>query len=447
MDRFESSTTVNLVCLHSVPLKDMSDPEHSSTDSATRRIRVAHLITDLGLGGAETQLHKLVMASNGSPFEHLVISMTEIGPLGESLRAAGVEVLSLGMTRGMPTPGGVLRLWRLLASRKPDVLQCWLYHSCLLGLLAGRLARVRRIVWCLRSANDGLAGYGLQTRAVVRLCGLLSSLPDAIVPNSEAGRALHARWGYSSKKMQVIPNGIELELFRPEPAARASVREELNVPDDALLVGMVARFHPMKDHGTFLRAAQLVHSRLANTRFVLVGSGITRENTELCRMVEECGLADTVYPLGPRMDIPRITAALDVACLSSWSESSPSVICEAMSCGVPCVATDVGECRVLVGDTGKIVAPRNPQALADALLSLLQLPSEQLSALGQRARNRASMFSLDRVVGTYRDLYVRLTEPDRSPCAPDSLVAQGSAVQINSRHEITAESATEEVRP
>lgn len=425
----------------------MPDLSHSSPDGAPRRIRVAHLITDLGLGGAETQLHKLVLASNGPEFEHLVISMTKIGPLGESLRATGVEVLSLGMTRGMPTPAGLFRLRRFLASRKPDVLQCWLYHSCLLGILAGRFAAVPRIVWCLRSANDGLAGYGFQTRAVVRLCGLLSSLPDAIIPNSEAGRALHARWGYSSKKMQVIPNGIEVDLFRPDPAARLSVRKELNLPDDALLVGMVARFHPVKDHRTFLRAAQLLHSRLANTRFVLVGSGIARENAELCRMVDESGLTDAVHFLGPRTDVPRLTAALDVACLSSWSESSPFVLCEAMCCGVPCVASDVGDSRLLIGDTGKIVPPRNPQALADALLWLLQLPSGQLNTLGQMARKRASMFSLDRAVGNYKTLYVKLTEPDWSPGVSASLVAQGLPVEINSRSEITTESATEEVRP
>ncbi len=393
------------------------------------------------------QLHKLVLASSGPEFEHLVISMTEISPLGESLRAAGVEVLSLGMTRGMPTPAGLFRFWRFLANRKPDVLQCWLYHSCLLGLLAGRLARVPEIIWCLRSANETMSGYSFQTRAVVRLCSVLSFLPSAIVANSEAAKLVHARWGYSPKKMRVIQNGIELDLFRPDPAARLSVRKELSVPDDAVLVGMVARFHPVKDHRTFLRAAQLLHSRLANARFVLVGSGITRENAGLCRMVDECGLADAVDLLGPRTDVPRLTAALDVACLSSWSESSPFVLCEAMCCGVPCVASDVGDSRLLIGDTGKIVPPRNPQALADALLWLLQRPLGQLNTLGQMARKRASMFSLDLAVDNYKTLYAKLTEPDWSPGVSASLVAQGLPVQIDSRTELTTESATEEVRP
>jgi glycosyltransferase involved in cell wall biosynthesis len=236
-------------------------------------------------------------------------------------------------------------------------------------------------------------------------------------------------------------------LFRPDPAARLSVRKELSVPDDAVLVGMVARFHPVKDHRTFLRAAQLLHSRLANARFVLVGSGITRENAGLCRMVDECGLADAVDLLGPRTDVPRLTAALDVACLSSWSESSPFVLCEAMCCGVPCVASDVGDSRLLIGDTGKIVPPRNPQALADALLWLLQRPLGQLNTLGQMARKRASMFSLDLAVDNYKTLYAKLTEPDWSPGVSASLVAQGLPVQIDSRTELTTESATEEVRP
>ena len=394
--------------------------EDSAPNSVLPRIRIAHLITGLNVGGAERQLKHLVLASDRGHFEHIVISMMGIGSIGEDLRAAGVEVHSLGMPRGKPTLAGLVRLRRFLRQSKPDILHCWLYHSCLLGVLAGRLARVPKVVWSLRSANESLLRYRFQTRVVVRLCAILSRLPNAIIPNSEAGRSLHERWGYSKSRMQMIPNGVDLDLFRPNPAARSSVREELDLPSGAILIGLFARYHPVKDHDTFFRAAQMLASRQPNTHFVLAGDGVTAGNPELSGMVRECGLQGVVHFLGPRCDIPRLTAALDIACLSSWSESSPSVLCEAMACGVPCATTDVGDARLIVGDTGRVAPPRNPRALAAALLSLLEMPGEQRTAIGQRARKHIQeSFGLTSVASAFESLYqalVRHRDPRANFC-------------------------------
>jgi len=195
-------------------------------------------------------------------------------------------------------------------------------------------------------------------------------------------------------------------LFQPDPSARFSVREELNIPSSALLIGLMARFHPMKDHDTFFRAAQLLHTRFTNTHFVLAGTGVTAENSELLRLVREYRLQSVVHLLGPRTDIARITASLDIACLSSWSESFPNAICEAMACGVPCAVTDVGDARRIVGDAGKVVPPYNPPALAEAMETLMAMQAGERTALGQRARERVlSQFPLQKTVSSYADLY------------------------------------------
>ncbi len=381
---------------------------HPYPHVAPNKIRIVHLITGLEFGGAEQQLKQLILGSDPSQFEHIVISMMGVGPIGMDLRRSGVKVYSLNMPRGVPALTGLIRLRSILRQVDPDVLHCWLYHSCLLGLLAARLAKVAKLVWCLRSANDGLRNYRFQTRSVVKLCALLSRFSSAITLNSEAGRLVHAHWGYHKSRMQVIPNGVNLQLFRPDSVARADIRQELRLPLDTVLIGLIARYHPVKDHSTFFRAAQIVSARQPRVHFVLAGSGVTVKNSEVSHLVSEHRLQDTVHLLDVRSDIPRLTAALDIACLSSWSESFPNVICEAMACCVPCAVTDVGDARLIVGETGKVVPPRNPTALAQALLSLIEMPVMQRMGLGQSAHERAKMFSLNRAVSAYETLYSSL---------------------------------------
>src|SRR5262249_21033129 len=176
---------------------------------------IAHLITNIGTGGTENQLQQLVLALDRERFRHVVISLTEGGLISSELRAAGVEVHSLGMVRGGWSPLGMFRLIRLLNHLKPDVLHCWLYHACLMGLFATRFVHVNRLIWALRSANPGFRTYTFRTRVIVRLCAKLSAIPDAIILNSETGKRVHEQWGYRTDRMRVIANGTDIERFSP----------------------------------------------------------------------------------------------------------------------------------------------------------------------------------------------------------------------------------------
>lgn len=367
---------------------------------------IAHLITGLHCGGAENQLQQLVLASDKRRFRHVVISLLDGGTLASELKSSGIEVHSLGMRRGVLSPAGVVRLVGLLRRLQPDVLHCWLYHACLLGLLGGRWADIRRVIWGLRSANPGLRGYRLSTRAAVRLCATFSPLPDAIVVNSKTSRTVHQKWGYETARMRVVPNGTDIQRFSPDPEAREAVRTELGLSHDSQLLGLFARYSPMKDHETFLRAAGLVHAHFPGVRFLMAGGDITAENRPLSRIVRENALQQVVHLLGPRRDLPRLTAALDISCLQSWSESFPNVVVEAMACGVPCVATDTGDTRFIVGDTGRLVPPSDPSATAEAMIELLGLEPKERAALAQRARERVSAyFNLPETIRAYEGIY------------------------------------------
>ncbi len=371
-------------------------------------IKVVHLITSLATGGAERFLARLLSATDRERFQNVVVSMTDEGAIGRDLRDIGVPVFALGMRRGIPGPLAFAKLLRLLRLQAPAVLQTWLYHSDLLGLVACRLAKVPHLVWNIRCSNtDDLYKTGL-SGLTVRLLARYSHRPDAVIVNSEAGVKAHTALGYEPRRWEVIPNGINPEDFSPMADARHSFRRELGVDDGAVLIGLVARYDPLKDHATFLEAAAQVR-HMDNVFFVLVGLGADKDNLELVSLIERLGLADSVLALGERGDIRRINAALDIATCSSRGEGFPNVIAEAMACGTPCVTTDVGDATEILGDAGVSVPPSDPRAFADAIRGLIQAGGAQRQSLGERARKRITEhYGLDHVARRYEALYFDL---------------------------------------
>lgn len=374
-------------------------------------MKVTHVITGLDTGGAETMLYRLLLHTDRAAYESEVISMTDIGAVGEKIRALGVPIRALGMRRGAPNPLGVLRLARWLSQYSPDVLQSWMYQADLVSGLAARLAGGMPVAWGIHNAY-------LEPRSVkriklwtVRACIWSSGwLPSRIVCCSEASREVHARLGYPQKKMIVVPNGADLAAFRPDPEARRSVCEELGLRVETPLIGLVARFDLPKDHRTFVQAAGLLHTRVPEAHFILCGDSITRENPQLTEWIDAARVRSRCHLLGRRIDVPRLSAALDVATSSSsFSEAWPLAVGEAMACGVPCAVTDVGDSSVIVGDTGRVVPPKNPQALADAWHGLLTLGPDERARLGQAARRRVEEhFDLLGAVAKYEKLYEEL---------------------------------------
>jgi glycosyltransferase involved in cell wall biosynthesis len=369
-------------------------------------LKIVHLISSLNIGGAEMALHWLLSRMDKQRFQNTVVCLLEIGPVGKHIQASGVPVYALGMRRGQPSLRGFWRLVRVLRRERPHILQTWLYHADLLGLVAATLLRVPSTVWNLRASNMDMSHYHYLSRWTVRLCALLSGWPEAVIVNSEAGRTFHAQHGYHPQRWTLIPNGIDTQHFRPDTSARLAVRCELGLAPDTLLIGLIARFDPMKDHATFLRAAGHLASVDAQAQFVLAGEGVTGDNPELSALITQAQLNGRMHLLGPRSDIPRLTAALDIASLSSVSEGFPNVIGEAMACGVPCVVTDVGDAARIVGETGIVVPLRNPLALMEGWQQLIRVGAVGRKHLGCVARQRIQQnYSLEQIVQQYETFY------------------------------------------
>jgi glycosyltransferase involved in cell wall biosynthesis len=379
-------------------------------------ISILWLISGLEYGGAEMMLYKLLSHMDRSRFTSQVVSMTDLGPFSRKIQELGVPLWSLKMRRGIPNPMGIVRLAHWLRQAKPDVIQTWMYHADLIGGLAAKLAGGIPVAWGIRQSNLSNHGNRRLTIYTKTMCAQVSNwLPTRIVCCSEASQRLHTALGYASQKMVVIPNGFDLSAFKADLIARKSVRAELRIPADAPLIGLVGRFDPQKDHRNFVCAAALLHHSRPDVHFLLCGDDVTWENARLRGWIEKAGIRKQCVLLGRRDDMPRLTAALDIASLSSFGEGFPNVIGEAMACGVPCVVTDVGDCALIVGQTGRVVPPQNEKELANALGELVRLGREGRSQLGAAARRRIlEYFNLPDIVGRYESLYQEIAGDGRA---------------------------------
>jgi glycosyltransferase involved in cell wall biosynthesis len=366
-----------------------------------------HIITGLDIGGAEMMLLKLLSASRECG-QSMVVSLKDEGMIGPSIAKLGVPVECLHLRPSAPNPARFLPLVSLTRRFRPGVIQGWMPHGNLAASLTQYVSRIAApVIWNVRMSLDVVGGEKLTTLGLIRIGAFLSRYPSAIIYNSISGARQHEKCGYRGAQSAVISNGFDCTVFRPDVDAHDRICEELGLESSAILVGLVARYHPMKDHAGFLKAASLLSMAHQDVRFLLVGKGLTPSQPELAKLTSELNLNAQVLFLGELSDIPRLTAALDVACSSSaWGEGFSNSIGEAMACGVPCVATDVGDSAYLVGDTGLIVSPRNPEALAHAIGQLLDAGSARRKELGMEARRRIeSEFSLPKVARRYEEFY------------------------------------------
>lgn len=372
-----------------------------------------HLITGLSTGGAELSLLKLLEGSAELRAGASVVSLRDLGTVGPRLAALGIPVQSAGIRGSLPTPAAVLRLRRLVRAARPALLQGWMYHGNLAALAARRWVGGRvPLVWNVRHSVYSLAAEKPMTAHLIRLGAALSRRPDRIVYNSRLAATQHEALGYDPSRTIVIPNGFDTERFAPGAQHRSPVRAELGLPPETPLIGLVGRYHPMKDHVTFLRAVARVRRSWPDVHAVMAGTDVTPENPELRALMTSLGIGDIVHAVGEVSDTVRLMAALDLLCLSSSSEGFPNVVGEGMACGVPCVVTDVGDAAWVVGDTGVVVPARDPEALAQGLGSLLASPASTRAELGHRGRRRIKEhFTLSAITRQYADLYATLGAP------------------------------------
>jgi len=344
---------------------------------------------------------------DGGP-ECEVLCLSGSGQLEPAIATLGVSITNLGMAPGLGAFLKYARLQAAITKSKPDIIQTWMYHANLMGALTKIWHSNTPLVWGLRQSNLDRTRSKKRTIMVAHAGAYLSHrFPESIVCVSDTARDVHVAMGYAAAKMLIIPNGFDADEFRPDMAARAEVRAGLGINKSSPVVGLIARFDSQKDHRTFFDASRAVYNKYPDAIFVLCGENIDSTNQALIHMISEAGLENNVRLLGRRDDIARITAALDVAVSSSaYGEGFSNALGEALLCGVPVVATDVGESRSIVRDAGFVVPPEDTLALGSsigALIALDPLARRRLGALGREHMSRH--YGIATIARRYKSLY------------------------------------------
>ena len=372
-------------------------------------MRLLLSIPSLEPGGAERQFAELARGLAGRGHEVLAVTLGRGGPLPGAL--GGARLVELGKRGRWDNLRVAAGLGALLGDFRPAAHYAFLPTACVLGALL-TFARRTPLVMGLRATNVLHAdyAYGRAARILHGLEARLSGRAALVIANSASGRADALARGFAPGRTVVVPNGIDAARLTPDRALGAALRAEWGAADGRPLIGLVARLDPMKDHANFLHAAARLAVERPDARFVCVGGGPADYAARLRALSEGLGLAGRLVWAGTRHDMERVYNALDLLCLASaYGEGFPNVLGEAMACGVPCVATDAGDAKIVVGEAGVLVPPGDAAALAQGLAAMLGRLEREGASLHAACRARiVENFSVQRMVAATETLLLSL---------------------------------------
>ena len=375
--------------------------------------RILHLVIDLsGFGGAEMTLLRYLATTQNASASHAVLTLKAIkaGPsVGAEIEKLGIPLHSLGISGAKSMVLAMPRLFKKIRALQPEVLSAWLYYPSLIAsfirpFLSGR----PRVIWHIRSLpfvrfQDRPARWLAQ-----RLLAALSHISNVhILSNSEAARLTHGAIGFqtSTDRWQVIPNAVDASRYRFNADARTSIRASLNLPDNAIVIGTVGRNVPEKGYPDLFKAFGQLQARLpSETRnrlhLLIAGRDVTLETPSIASLVDATGLPrNRFHLLGARGDVAELLSAMDLFVMPSRSESFPNALAEAMAVGLPAIATDVGDCRVVLDDDRFIT---RADTLAEGLERMIMLDADRQHAIGVRNRQRiAERYTLEKMTAAF----------------------------------------------
>ena len=378
-------------------------------------MKVLHLITGLGTGGAEAMLVKLISCET-DPDSQIVVSLSKGGNNKIALQKLGVRVFELDLKRWWALPVQLFKVRQLLVKESVNVVHAWMYHaalfSCLLAFFSWKKQH-RVWLWNIRHSLQQLGNEKAAIRLIIRLLGKLSWFPALIIFNSQKSIAEHQVYWKMGQRVCFLPNGFDTEMWQPQTKGEAQLTSLRLTLGDHLLrnmkghavsdtrwLGHVGRVHPMKNHIGLIAAFEELADEFPNVNLILVGRGT--ENLPIPTQLQS-----RIILSGERQDVEKIMPCLDYFILcSNWGEGFPNVLGEAMSCGIACSTTDVGDGAFLLNNPDLTVKANAHSDLVALLRRLFAMEPDSLQRLGDVNRSRIiRQFTLPVIHQKYCDLY------------------------------------------
>lgn len=372
-------------------------------------MKIVHVIMSLNIGGAELMLRRLVLHSHKKKqFEHIIITLTDLGVMGPELQNEGIMVHTLGMKSLSTVPLIFLKLQRLLKKIQPDVVQTWMYHSDLLGGLAAKSVGVENIIWGIRN-TDVSSDCSIAKMAFYKTCSYLSYLiPKHIVCVAQQSKIFHTQFGYCKDKMIVIPNGFELARFAPDNTTRSHLRSKLNISEQELVIGNIGRFDHVKNHINFIKACIFLLEKGYVFKVLMAGRNVGLQNPKISKLFLNNFASKHFIFMGEITDTSSFYNTIDAFCLCSHTEGFPNVLGEAMASEKICLSTDAGDAWLILSNNGFQIKSTSKEDIAYSIeKNILSMNIKDLGSIGKQARlSIKNKYSIDSIVLKFESLYV-----------------------------------------
>jgi glycosyltransferase involved in cell wall biosynthesis len=376
-----------------------------------KRIKIIHVINCLSPGGAERMLLNLLANANMEKFDIKVFSLQDKGQLCSDIEALGVPVYCFFMYNKIDFIFRFIKLMLTIRKTKPEIIHTWMYHSNIIAGFAAKLVSRCKIVWSIHASKLDSGFTKRSTKIAIKLSSLMSFfIPHKIIFCSNSSYYLHQIIGFERSKMVVIPNGVDLDLFRKSKENRFGLVNEINSKDDTIFIGMAARYDPMKGYDIFIKAAKILCDKYSHIHFLLCGSNVANSNYELVKMIIDADLISKIHLLGYIPDMPKFYNSINILTVaSSYGEAFPMSICEAMACEVPVVSSDLGDCSYIINDSEMIFPINNTEILSKRWEKIITYDEGIRHKIGKKNRERImSLFEIKNIKKTYEKNYLEV---------------------------------------
>ena len=359
-------------------------------------IKIIHIISSLEKGGAQGLMFEIIKSLEKPKYEHLIISLKTGNAYAAITASKSINLISLNLS-----PYSLLssfkKILKTVKEFKPNVIQSWMYHADFLTIILKPLLRNIKIIWSFHHAHP--KKNKSSSIFIAKFCSHFSSfIPDAIIACSDLTMREHIDFGYSANKIIVINNGVNEKRFKYNP--------KIPLSRENPVIGFIGRWHPIKGHKTFIKAAKILSKEIISARFIMIGSNIDQQNHDLNNIIKANDLAEKIELYGEEeVDIRKYYEMIDIYICSSWSESFSLTIVESALQGIPIISTDVGIVREIINDD-LINQTGDSEGIANSVMKLIEYNDEkietQLKDSYQRAINK---FTLDRMLRDYEAVY------------------------------------------